>query len=294
MRTNHVNWRNPYAERGGIWYKGNLHAHSSPASKCGTVALERVLALYRQHGYDFLSVSDHMVLSAPRDDELILVPGLEWNSVCGQHTGVYSIDPTIVEALPSVEAHEELLNGMAGKDAVVILNHPNWQSIPHYRREQLDESPFFDGIEIYNAVIERLPGEAIATDKWDYLLEQGKRVLGFASDDSHAEQDIGNAWIAVRAPERSLAAVFRGIRQGNFYCSSGVVLSDIRKEGSVITIESENADEFMVIAAGGRRIVRSAGDAVTVDISEWETEYVRFAAYGAGSAMAWTQPFFAG
>ena len=37
-----VNWANPYANRAGQWYKGNLHTHTAPASGCGEVPLERV------------------------------------------------------------------------------------------------------------------------------------------------------------------------------------------------------------------------------------------------------------
>jgi len=53
-----VNWANPYEDRRGQWLRGNLHAHSSPASSCGKVPMDRLLAGYAEAGYDFLSVSD--------------------------------------------------------------------------------------------------------------------------------------------------------------------------------------------------------------------------------------------
>jgi hypothetical protein len=31
---------------------------------------------------------------------------------------------------------------------------------------------------------------------------------------------------------------------------------------------------------------------ITLDISKWDTGYIRFTIYGMGSSMAWTQPFF--
>ncbi len=61
--TTDVNWTNPYAERHGTWLRGNLHAHTSPASSCATLPVEVVLDLYADLGYDFLCLSDHMTLT---------------------------------------------------------------------------------------------------------------------------------------------------------------------------------------------------------------------------------------
>ena len=181
--TNSVNWNNPYESCEGKWYRGNLHAHTSPASGCSQIPMAQLLDIYAEKGIDFLCVSDHMLLSEPNDSRLILIPGTEWNSIASEHTGVYSADRELVRAALAIKNHDELLDFMKDKDALVILNHPNWSFRPHYRREELEKKQHFDGIEIFNGVIERLDGAAIATDKWDYLLVKEKRVLGFASDD---------------------------------------------------------------------------------------------------------------
>ena len=287
-----VNWANPYETRDGAWFKGNLHAHTGEGSPCGSVPSQRVLDLYGQAGYDFLAVSDHMYLNLPERSELTLIPGVEWNASKGGHTGIYSLDlDTIRHAIDS-EDHDLLLKSLSRPDTLVVLNHPNWQLVPHYRREQLYALGPFDGIEIYNGVIERLPGYAIATDKWDALLINDQRVFGFASDDSHVETDIGLAWIMVRSKACRPAPLLESMRHGNFYCSCGVVLSDIRREGNVITIESENAQEFHAIVDGGRCMARVSDAVIVYDVSGLDAVYVRFAAYGPGSTMAWTQPFF--
>jgi len=290
--TIEVDWSNPYAEREGTWYRGNLHTHTDEGSSCGSVPIARVLQMYHDSGLDFLAVSDHMYLSEPEHDGLIFIPGIEWNGPRGVHTGVISLSRDTVKLAIGIEEQPELLRRLAEQDALVILNHPNWQLVPHYRREQLYDCGPFDGIEIYNGVIERLPGYAIATDKWDALLMNGQRVLGFAADDSHTEEDIGRAWIGVRAAEPTAESIFRAMQRGNLYASCGVVLTDMRREGSVITVESENAQEIQVLVDGGRRIAAHQGASLAFDTSTCPHEYVRFTAHGPGASMAWTQPFF--
>jgi len=290
--VNSVNWTNPYTDRAGPWLRGNLHTHTSPGSGCGTVPLERVLDLYADAGYDFLAISDHMNLTPADSHRLVVLPGIEWNSPHGEHTGVYSCDESTIRAALAIRDQEELLSSVGGDGALVVLNHPNWQLRPHYRREELESKHGFDGIEIYNGVIERLARDALATDKWDYLLTKGHRVLGFASDDSHLESDIGIGWIIVRARERTAGSILAGLKTGNFYCSTGVTLLDVRREGDLVEIESEEGQEIQVIGREGRLIEKIRDRSVSYDLARTESPYVRFAVYGPGASVAWTQPFF--
>ena len=291
--TTRVNWANPYGERRGDWYRGNLHAHSSPASVCSEISMGDLLDGYVRAGIHFLAITDHRTVSEPRRDELVLLPGMEWdNGGGGRHTNIIGLDKETVGRAAGITEQEQLLGSFGGKDALLILNHPNWELTPHYRREQMAALEGFDGIEIYNHVIERLPGSALATDKWDYLLSTGKRVLGFANDDSHTAQDVGGAWNTARAASPTPEAVFHALRTGNFYCSTGVILSDIRVEGGEVVVESENAEEMEVIGHAGCRLRRVRDKAIRFRLAPSVAPYVRFAAYGPGSSMAWTQPFF--
>ncbi|MDD5708401.1 MAG: hypothetical protein PHR35_20975, partial [Kiritimatiellae bacterium] len=148
--------------------------------------------------------------------------------------------------------------------------------------------------EIYNGVIERLEGEALATDKWDYLLSNGHRVLGFASDDSHEKSDIGQGWLMVRAAARTPHAILAALQRGNFYASTGVKIRSIRRAGASIVVETADADEIWAVGSWGVRLARVAGPRIAFDCSKLQggNAYVRFVAYGRGSAAAWTQPFF--
>ena len=290
--SNSVNWSNPYEVRDGKWFKGNLHTHTSPASGCGKISVEDCLNLYVERGYDFLAISDHMAYTRHKDDRITILPGVEWNSPDGQHTGVYSLKAADVESAIGTSDQDELLEKLAGTDALVVLNHPNWQLNPHYRREELAQRSNYDGVEIFNAVIERLAGYAISTDKWDYLLASGRKVLGFATDDSHSERDIGLASIHVRAKSRSRRAIMSAMKSGNFYCSSGALIDDIRLSDGVIEIETPDAQEIHVRVKGGAAIQRVQDRSIRFDTRDLKTPYVRFTIFGQGASMAWTQPFF--
>jgi len=296
-----IDWQNPYEDVSGQWYKGNLHAHTRVGSGCGTLDVDRVLELYVQAGYDFLSISDHMNLTLAADhapaalaSRLAMIPGIEWNATGGiEHTGVYSFDLDLLRRCTRINDQAPLLESLATVDALVIFNHPNWQLTPHYRREKLLARQGYHGVEVYNHVIERLDGYAISSDKWDFLLKSGRRVLGFASDDSHNEADINGAALHVRAPRRDARAIYQAIGRGNFYVASGgMTLDKVTRQGDVVTVVAPAAQEIRAIANGGTRIARKRGTELSVKMSEVPGEYVRFEAYGEGASIAWTQPLF--
>ena len=62
----------------GNWYKGNLHCHTSESD--GAKSKEEVVRLYRDRGYDFLSITDHRVFSHWKeleDKDFLILPGIE-------------------------------------------------------------------------------------------------------------------------------------------------------------------------------------------------------------------------
>jgi hypothetical protein len=287
-----VNWCNPYQSREGEWLRGNLHTHTSPASACGQVPLDRMLDLYIRAGYDFLAISDHMVCTPVVDAPLLCIPGVEWNSEQGEHAGLYG-DGLLVQPDGWLDrAQSAVLATVTESGGFAVLNHPNWTYRPHYHREELLNAGPYNGVEIFNGVIKRLEGYEIATDKWDYLLAHGRRVLGVASDDAHIEDDVAQGWLMVRVVERTPQAVFAALKQGNFYASSGVTMFDIRREGDRLEVETDDAQEIQVIGEGGRLLQTVRDHSVQFDLATAECVYVRVTAFGQGSAMAWTQPFF--
>ncbi len=219
---------------------------------------------------------------------------MEWNSPAGaEHTGVYTSDLKTLGSVPHIRDQGELLRLLSGGNRVfTTLNHPDWQLTPHYRREAMLARQGYSGVEIFNGNIELCEGSALSTNKWDYLLAHGRRLFGLACDDSHSRADIGLGWLMVRSERRSVEGVLAGLCAGNFYCSTGVTIADIRRVGDTLFIETADAQEIQAIGRGGVRLALARGGSAKFDLGDFDTSYVRLTLFGQGSTMAWTQPFF--
>lgn len=298
-----IDWCNPYKVLNSSWVKGNLHAHTAPQSPCGRVPLKRVIQLYEKAGFDFLSISDHQQytpITIPT--ELLLLPGIEWNSRrqdqnrlivnYEDHLGIYSLNPE--RLVSSVDHHEQstLLETLATPDVLVVANHPNWLVPHHYTEEDLFSlASKVDGIEIYNAVIERHHGLPDATMKWDRILTEKGPTLGFASDDSHLEEDIGKAFLMVNVDKAKIDSIYHSINMGRFYCSTGVAIQDLGRKDDELFCTSDQDAIIEAIGENGQRFASASGE-LRINFSDVKSSYIRFTLYGQGKQQAWTQPFF--
>ncbi len=138
-----------------------------------------------------------------------------------------------------------------GRRMIAFVNHPNfgWG----VRAEDMvltEEMRFF---EVFNGHpgVRNYGDETHASCEriWDILLalRLGKHklppVLGLATDDAHGyhafgvgKVNPGRAWIMVRAPYLSAEAVLRAVEAGDFYASTGVTLTDVRRAGDRLTL----------------------------------------------------------
>lgn len=134
---------------------------------------------------------------------------------------------------------------------IASLNHPNfgWG----IRAEDMiltDELRFFEVFNGHSGV--RNYGDALHVDcekMWDIVLalRLGKYrlpvVYALATDDSHAyhawglgKTNPGRGWVMVRAPHLSAEAIVRGMEAGDFYASSGVILNDVKADGTELRL----------------------------------------------------------
>lgn len=167
------------------------------------------------------------------------------------------------------------------------------------------------GMEIYTGVIERLPGDAKATDRWDRLLSKGWRVFGHGTDDQHERVDFFIAWNCVQWPQAEPVTpdgIVAACATGRFYASTGVTIhrAGVSDDGRRVTVESD-ADEIHWIIRDGiiANKVKNRISSVTMDeFAQWpsvpqanaggptQAIYLRAECLGRGSAAAWTQPFW--
>ena len=284
---------NPYQGlTGGKWVRGNLHTHSTRSD--GKRSPQAVLNDYASRGYGFLMFSDHDCLMTPAELQgfqnrgLLLIPG---NEITSNGPHLLHVNPD--RALAPNPQRQQVLNEAATCPGFIIVCHPNWHAdFNHCRIEQLREWTGYAGMEIYNGTIGRLDGSQYATDKWDMLLSQGRRIWGFAHDDTHlAEGEVGLGWNMVYTTEPTVGGIVGAMAAGRFYASTGVTITSIQVSGHHVRIETADAQRIIAIQENSRRLAVTDANVLEIDVPE-KTKYVRFECWGSGERFAWTQPFF--
>ena len=146
------------------------------------------------------------------------------------------------------------LGSESGRVVVAHLNHPNY--IWNATAEDIAGAPSLTHMEIHTALdCAWTYGDdlhASAEQIWDIVLAHrlsrpgGGIVFGTATDDCHryhaeAGTDMlpGRAWIMVRCQHLTPDRVMSAVRRGDFYCSSGVTLSNVRADAEGIRIDIE-------------------------------------------------------
>lgn len=280
---------NPYSSEPLPWVRGNLHTHTSGSD--GSRTPQQTIDAYAERGYGFLMISDHDVFTDPRElrsKGMALIPGVEVSA-----GGPHLLHVGGRKALAPEPDRQQVLNAIVGDSGFAIMCHPNWEkTFAHCPQEALETWQGYVGIEVYNGVIRRLEGTPLATDRWDRLLGLGRKVWGYADDDSHRPEDDAIAWNMVQCAERSPQALLEALRQGRCYPSTGVIIESIRVRGATITVRTANAQRIVVHADFGRREAAVDGPVCTFTVpDEAAVRYVRFECWGGGETMAWTQPF---
>lgn len=281
---------NPYLDKDFSWLRANFHAHTTNSD--GTRSPQAVLDDYAARGYDVLMLSDHDTLTETSKLEargMVLIPG---NEISKDGFHLLHLDAKKVIA-PHTD-RQQAINEIKGENGLAVLCHLNWHRYhDHIKLETLQSLTNYFGVEIYNGVIRYHEGSPLATDKWDMLLSEGRKLWGFANDDSHSPEHVGVAWNMVQVKEKSQKGVLEALQHGRFYASTGVVINSVRVYGQTIVIDTENAQRITASVEGGFRIAQVDAPTLTLHVPDdapWR--YVRLECWDVGEAMAWTQPFY--
>jgi hypothetical protein len=300
------------------WLKGNLHTHTNRSD--GDAAPEDVVRWYRDHGYDFLALSDHDQLTDPAllaaAAGLVLLPAEEITGLAVAADGRRL--PVHVNALGVRAAVEPFKGGTAAMalrenvdraraaGVLALVNHPNfgWALSTD---DLLSVAPQFQLLEIFSGhpLVHHLGGGGApsAEQAWDALLGAGHRVHGAAVDDSHhfvgectpARACPGRGWVVARVPEATPAAVLDSLERGDFYASNGVVLRDVARDAGGLRLEIEPQKSYRyrieLIGDGGRVLASVDGLSAGWRFSGNE-RYVRARVTDSMGRQAWTQAAF--
>lgn len=280
----------PYTQTDLKQFRGNLHTHSTLSD--GIYTMQEVIDLYADRNFDFLMLSDHDTLGDPalyEDRGMVLFPGNEITAFGGHLLHVNAQE--FIEPEPS---RQEVLDAIERSGGFAIINHPNWGCrFSHWPQEELETLQGYAGLEIYNGVTERAEGGAEATDRWDMLLTQGRKLWGYGNDDFHILCDLERVWNMVYAEERSAEALLQALEAGNFYVSSGVHIDRLTVCGNRVSISAPGVECYRIIGDWGAIFATVEGPELSFEADpELPFSYFRIECFGKGTAKAWTQPFW--
>ena len=296
------------------WYKGNTHTHT--VNSDGDSTPDDVVRWYREHGYQFLVLTDHNFLTSVdglnamhgADQKFLVVRGEEVTDRFGPkplHVNGLDVDRLVSPqgGTSVVDVLQRNVDAIRDARGVPHINHPNfrWAITPDELRQVRNTKLF----EIYNGhpEVNNLGGGGVPglEEAWDAILSSGTLLYGIAVDDAHVFRQPGNpnvagpgrGWVMVRAPRLDARLLLEALERGDFYASTGVILDDVRVEGRTMTV-SVRADDFakyrvQFIGQHGR-VLREVGAPQGSYEFTGNEGYVRARVVESNGRMAWVQP----
>jgi hypothetical protein len=297
------------------WVKGNTHTHTNCSD--GDEYPPRVARWYQDHGYQFLVITDHdmVTATAPLDpdgnrDDFIVIPGDEISLTFQKRQAhVCALNPSRVPAAQAGDSMsatlQNAIDGARQAGAVAVVNHPNrkW-SISAEDLRALRGVRLFEVLNLHResnnfSAGGRMGGEEL----WDRLLSEGMLLYGVAADDTHDFQGEfmpgrahpGKGWVVVRVAELTPAAVCAALEKGDFYASTGVELADVQitdKEYR-LTVKPyyDTAYTTRFIGRNGTVLKEEFGLEAAYAFTGDE-QYVRARVISSGGELALCQPVF--
>ena len=297
-----------------FWAKGNIHTHTTNSD--GDSAPQVVADWYKDHGYQWLAITDHGVVTDPSTvktgEGFVLITGEELG-VRGAERPIHAnglglaatlVTPTAL-ATPAHSLHDivQLIRDAGG---IPQVNHPNFKWSFGHRELLQVKSPYL--LEIANGHptvhncgdVTHLPVE----QTWDILLSNGETVYATATDDAHhfkvfdaKRANPGRGWVVVRVSALDPKEILSALRSGRFYASTGVELKDCCFDGKTfgVRVVPKKDVTYLIRFVGkwGAVLQESPGVSATYRLQGQlaRNAYVRCKVIGSDGSVAWTQAF---
>jgi hypothetical protein len=302
----------------GVWFKGNLHTHTLNSD--GDSTPDDVVRWYREHGYHFVTITDHNYLTSVdglnalhgADDKFVVIKGEEVTDRFGDKPiHVNGLDPASFIKPPGgrsvVAMVQNMIDAIRAARGVPSVNHPNygWAISPD-ELAQLQRTRLF---EVFNGhpLVNNLGGGGVPglEETWDRMLSSGKLLYGIAVDDAHyfkrpedkTAPRPGFGWVHVRAARLEPRAIVEALERGEFYSSTGVEMQtiDVSASALTITVREERSSKYRIqfIGRQGRVLSETTASPATY-IFKGDEGYVRAKVIESNGKLAWIQPVPAG
>jgi hypothetical protein len=298
------------------WYKGNTHTHTLNSD--GDSTPDDVVTWYREHGYEFLVLTDHNFLTSVdglnalhgADDKFLVIRGEEVTDRLGDkpiHLNALDLPQAVEPQHGSsvLEVIQRNVDAIRRAGGVPQVDHPNFEwAISGEDLRGVERTKLF---EIFNGHphVNNMGGGGVPgmEDVWDRLLSSGKEIYGVADDDAHVFKQPGNpnvpgpgrGWVVVRAERLAPRPIVEALERGDFYASTGVELRDyeVTDTAITITIRDQGSSKYRVQFTGrnGRVLKEVTSNPAAYAFSPDDT-YVRAKVFESNGRAAWTQPVF--
>jgi hypothetical protein len=300
------------------WFKGNTHTHTLNSD--GDSTPDDVVRWYREHGYQFLVLTDHNFLTSVdglnalhgANERFLVIKGEEVTSSFKSapiHINGLDVAERVEpardagSAVETIQRNVDAIRRVAG---VPHINHPNfgWALTPDDLRQVKNNRLF----EIYNGhpTVHNDGGGGVPglEQAWDLILSQGVLLYGIAVDDAHTFKQPGNqavagpgrGWVVVRAPRLEARALLEAMERGDFYASNGVELVDVTSTSNSMTVQIRQRGDFkyrtQFIGTGGQ-VLKETVELTSTYMFTGTEGYVRAKVIDSGGRVAWIQPVFA-
>lgn len=302
----------------GFWFKGNLHSHTLNSD--GDSTPDDVVKWYREHGYNFVTITDHNYLTSVdglnalhgADDKFIVMTGEEVTDRFGEKPiHINGLDPASLIKPPGgssvVNMVQNMVDAIRAARGVPSVNHPNfgWAISP----EELGQVQRTRLFEVFNGhpTVNNLGGGGVPglEETWDRILSSGRLLYGIAVDDAHTfkrpeDKTVprpGTGWVHVRVARLEPRAIVEALERGDFYSSTGVELQAISVSPSSLSIavREERSSKYRIQFIGRQgRVLSEATSSPASYLFKGDEGYVRAKVIESNGKVAWIQPVPAG
>ena len=281
--------------RQGKFYKANMHSHTNISD--GKQTPEEVKAAFMEKGYSIVAYTDHEIMMPHTDlmDENFLpitayeVQLRDWNRgprcIKLYHMNLYSPDPkrylsktyckkdawwgnivnhfTDEMAAAGLEEREYskrfaqwIIDTANSEGMLVSYNHPVWSLQNH---DDYSGLKGLWGVEWYNTGCVK-EGYVDNDQPIIDLLGEGERVFPLATDDNHSIYSCFGGWIMVKAKSLDYDTVFKALKKGDFYSSTGPEIRSLYVEDGVVKISTSGAKRISLMTDRRLTVSKNAGD----------------------------------